>query len=95
MEKGGCADHNVQSRNDRHRAKEVQGLQVVKNKAARVGLRVNKYAPTETLRGEMGLSTFEERVDKAKAKYKMRLEMIEENRWPQESCSGPILRAKL
>ena len=43
----------------------------------------------------MGLSTFEERVDKAKAKYKMRSEMIEENRWPQESCCGPIWRAKL
>ena len=64
-------------------AKEVQGLEVVQNKAARVGLRANRYAPTETLRGDMGWSSFEERVDKAKTKYRMRLEVMEENRWPK------------
>merc|ERR1711911_222220 len=51
---------------------------------ARLGLKANKYAGTETLRGEMGWSSFEERVDKAKIKYKWRLENMNDKRWAKK-----------
>ena len=65
-------------------AKEIKGLEVVQNKTARLGLGARKFTPTETLRGEMGWSTFEERIQKTKIKYRVRLEYMEENRWPKK-----------
>ena len=35
--------------------KESQGLEVVQNKAARLGLGAGKYAPIETLKGRNGM----------------------------------------
>ena len=64
--------------------KENQHLETVQNKMARLGLKANKYAGTETLRGEMGWSSFEERVDKAKIKYKWRLENMNDKRWAKK-----------
>ena len=64
--------------------KETKGLEVVQNKAAREGLGAEKYTPIETLRGEMGWSTFEERIQKSKIKYRIRLEYMNENRWPKK-----------
>ena len=64
--------------------KETKGLEVVQNKAARGGLGAGKYTPIETLRGEMGWSTFEERIQKSKIKYRVRLEYMNENRWPKK-----------
>ena len=63
---------------------EIKGLDIVQNKMARVALGANKYAATEALRGEMGWSSFEERVNKAKIGYEVRLEKMDENRWAKK-----------
>ena len=63
---------------------EIKGLDIVQNKMARVALGANKYAATEALRGEMGWSSFEERVNKAKIGYEVRLERMDENRWAKK-----------
>ena len=39
---------------------------------------------TEALRGEMGWSTFEERIDKAKINYRIRLECMNDKRWAKK-----------
>ena len=65
-------------------ARDIQGLEVVQNRAARSGLGANKYAPSETLGGEMGWSSFGERVDKTKMKYLLRLDYMREDRWPKK-----------
>ena len=44
-----------------------------------VGLRANKY--TETLKGETGWSRFQERIEKEKVKYEIRLESINDTIW--------------
>ena len=41
----------------------------------------NRWIGTEAIRGDMGWSTFEERLFKGKLKYKIRLEKMEELRW--------------
>ena len=61
--------------------KEKKGLEVVQNKAARKALGANKHVAIEALRGEMGWSTFEERMEKTKINYRIRLEHMEEKRW--------------
>ena len=60
--------------------KEKKGLEIVQNKAARKGLRANRHVAIEALRGEMGWSTFEERIDKAKINYRIRLEHMDEKK---------------
>lgn len=50
--------------------KENQGMEAVQNKTARLGLGGNKFAVTETLRGEMGWCSFEERTENAQIKYR-------------------------
>ena len=75
--------------------KEIKNLETVQNKVARMGLRANKYAVTETLRGEMGWSLFEERIEKGKMKYKMRLEFMNENRWAKKVYNWTEGKGKL
>ena len=65
-------------------ARDCQGLETVQNRAARLGLGANRYAPSETLRGEMGWSSFGERINKAKIKYFSRLKYMEETRWAKK-----------
>ena len=43
-----------------------------------MGLGANRHVGIEALRGEMGWSTFEERIDQAKIKYRTRLELMDE-----------------
>ena len=59
---------------------EIDKLEVIQNKVGRVGLGANKFVGIEAIRGEMGWSTFEERVSKGVLKYKARLERMDENR---------------
>lgn len=47
---------------------------------ARIGLGASKWVASEALRGDMGWSSFEERVDKAILKY--RLDFMRKDRWP-------------
>ena len=76
------------------KAGEMQGLEVVQRKAARKGLGANRYAPIETLGGEMGWSTFNERVEKAKMKYYMRLDYMDGARWPKKVMKWTEERGK-
>ena len=39
---------------------------------------------TEALRGEMGWSTFQERIDKTKINYRVRLEHMSDKRWAKK-----------
>ena len=39
---------------------------------------------TEAIRGDMGWSTFEERLSKGKLKYKVRLEKMDRHRWAKK-----------
>ena len=64
--------------------KEEKGLEIVQNRAARRALGANKHVGMEALRGEMGWSSFEERIDKAKIKYRLRLEHMNEKRWAKK-----------
>ena len=59
----------------------IDNLERTQNRVGRVGLGGNGYVGTEAIRGEMGWSSFEERIDKANLNYKKRLEMMECNRW--------------
>ena len=64
--------------------KEKNGLEVVQNKAARKALGANKHVAIEALRGEMGWSTFEERINMTKIKYRVRLELMESKKWAKK-----------
>ena len=64
--------------------KEKKGMEIVQNKAARRGLGANKHVAIPALRGEIGWSTFEERVDKAKINYRIRLEHMNQKRWAKK-----------
>ena len=43
-------------------AEDVKKLEVVQNKVGRIALGANGYVELETVRGDMGWSTFEERL---------------------------------
>ena len=62
-------------------ADEIRKIDVIQNKVGRLGLGANYLVGTEAIRGDMGWSTFEERLFKGKLKYKIRLEKMEELRW--------------
>ena len=62
-------------------AGEFGKLEVAQNKIGRLGLGAKKMVGTETIRGEMGWSTFEERILKNVLNYKVRLENLEDSRW--------------
>ena len=64
--------------------KEIQGMEVAQNKVARVVLGANRYVTGDVLRGEMGWSSFEERVNKTKMKHQVKLEFMDENRWAKK-----------
>ena len=62
-------------------AEEVNKIEAIQNKVGRLGLGANRMVGTEAIRGDMGWSTFEERLFKGKLKYKIRLEKMDRNRW--------------
>lgn len=64
--------------------KELNNLNIIQRKMARRGLGANKWVASEALRGDMGWSSFEERVDKAILKYRIRLNFMREDRWPKK-----------
>ena len=47
----------------------------------RLGLGANGYVAVEAIRGDMGWSSFEERINKGILVYKKRLEMMDRGRW--------------
>ena len=64
--------------------KKKRGLEVVQNREARRGLGANRHVATEALRGKTGRSTFQERIDKTKIKYRIRLEHMNDKRWAKK-----------
>lgn len=64
--------------------KELDKLEVVQNRVGRLALGANRYAAVDAVRGEVGWSTFEERIGKAVLGYKVRLRKMSENRWARK-----------
>lgn len=60
--------------------KDVDRLEVIQNRVGRVALGANRFVGVEALRGDMGWSTFEERLCKSMLRYKVRLERMDECR---------------
>ena len=59
-------------------------LEVAQNKIGRVALGANRIVGAEAIRGDMGWSTFGERINKAVLSYKARLERMQEGRWAKK-----------
>ena len=60
---------------------EINKMETIQNKIGRLALGGNRFVGTEAIRGEMGWSTFEERIMKSKLRFKIRIERMDENRW--------------
>ena len=59
---------------------DLDKLEVAQNKVARIALNAPRYAAVEALRGDMGWSTFRERLRKSTLRYKVRLERMDDAR---------------
>ncbi|XP_063877492.1 uncharacterized protein LOC135109778 [Scylla paramamosain] len=59
---------------------EIDKLEVGQNKVARMALSAPRCTAVEALRGDMGWSTFRERLTKATLRYKIRLERMDDAR---------------
>ena len=59
----------------------MKQIETIQNKVGRLALGVNKFVGVEAIRGEMGWSTFEERLMKSKLRFKIRIERMNEERW--------------
>ena len=53
----------------------------IQNKVARLGLVANTFAANEALRGEMGWSSYGERISRMKLNYKVKLMGMNDNSW--------------
>ena len=53
---------------------EINNLEIGQNRLARIALNAPRYAAVEALRGDMGWSTFRERIRKATVRFKVRLD---------------------
>ena len=73
---------------------ELNKMEAVQNKIGRLALGGNKFVGTEAIRGEMGWSTFEERIMKSKLRFKIRIEKMGDNRWVERvsQCAGSSSR---
>jgi hypothetical protein len=65
-------------------ASECDKLEVVQNRVGRVALGANRYVGVEAIRGDIGWSTFIERVMKSCLNYKIRLERMDCERWARK-----------
>ncbi|MPC23223.1 hypothetical protein E2C01_016262 [Portunus trituberculatus] len=59
---------------------EIDKLEVGQNRIGRMALNTQRYTAVEALRGDMGWSTFRERLVKATLRYKVRLERMDDER---------------
>lgn len=65
--------------------RDIAELDRIQNRVGRLGLGANRFVAVEAIRGEMGWSSFEERMAKAKLKYRIRLHTMEECRWAKRA----------
>ena len=63
---------------------ELNKLEVIQNKVGRLALGAAKFAANEAIRGDMGWSTFVERLMKSCLMYKCRLDHMECSRWARK-----------
>ena len=63
---------------------EINKMEVIQNKVGRLGLGANRMVGIEAIRGDMGWSSFEERIFKGELKYKIRLEKMRDVRWAKK-----------
>jgi hypothetical protein len=63
---------------------EGDKLERIQNRVGRLGLGANRFVAVEAIRGEMGWSTFGERMAKSRLNYRVRLEMMDEVRWAKK-----------
>ncbi|KAG0728534.1 hypothetical protein GWK47_032294 [Chionoecetes opilio] len=61
--------------------KELDRLEVTQNKAGRIALGANRYVAVEAIRGDMGWSTFRERIAKTGLRYRARLQRMGDSKW--------------
>ena len=54
--------------------KDIDKMEVVQNKVGRTALGANRFAAVEAIRGDMGWSSFKERLGKGALAYRLRLE---------------------
>ena len=52
---------------------DMNKLEVIQNKVGRIGLGANRMVGTEAMRGDMGWTSFEERIFKRTLRFKIRL----------------------
>ena len=63
---------------------EIDKMEVIQNRVGRLALGANTIVAVEAIRGDLGWSSFEERMYKAQLRYKVRLEKMEDNRWAKK-----------
>ena len=63
---------------------EMDRMEVVQNKVGRIALGANRYVAVEAIRGDMGWSTFRERLAKAVLRFRVRLQRMDENKWAKK-----------
>ena len=59
---------------------EIDRLEVGQNRVARMAMNAPRYTAVEALRGDMGWSTFRERLVKSTLRYKIRMERMDDER---------------
>ena len=64
---------------------DMQKFEVIQSKLSRVALGASGYAAVETLRGDMGWSTFSEKCMKGCIGYKIRIKRMSNKRWVKKA----------
>ena len=67
-----------------YRKSDMEDLERTQNKVARLALGAPKYTAVEGLRGELGYSTWEERIAKAHILFARKLEVMDDDRWARK-----------
>ena len=64
--------------------KDLNRLEVLQNMTGRIALGANRYVAVEAIRGDMGWSTFRERLAKAVLRYRVRLQRMDGSKWAKK-----------
>ena len=67
--------------------KNIQELEKVQDMTGRWGLGANRHTRLEAVRGDMGWSTFRERIAKGKLSFIKKIEGLDEDRWDKKVIS--------
>ena len=65
-------------------ADTAKKLETIQNGVGRIALAASRYTGVEAIRGDMGWSTFEERLMKNQLEYKIRLERMNNKRYARK-----------